>query len=89
MNRRLSKKINRKTIEIFLDWLKSVVDESRHEEINPKDYKSYVPENAYYWRQATLLNSIFTPRWIKRKLKRMHKANPSKRIQDYALSDFK
>ena len=89
MNRRLSKKINKKTIEIFLGWLKSIVDESQHKEINPKDYKSYVPENAYYWRKATLLNSVFTPRWIKRKLKNMYKANPSKRIEDYVLSDFK
>ena len=49
MNRRLSKRINKKTVEIFIEWLKTVVDESEHEKIDPKKYKEYIPDHAYYW----------------------------------------
>ena len=89
MNRRLSKRINKKTVDIFIAWLKTVVAESEHEKINPKEYKSYVPENAYYWRTATLLNSIFSPRWIKRKLKLKLRRNPLKPVEDYCLEEFR
>lgn len=89
MNRRLSKKINQKTIDIFIDWLGSVMSAEEASKIEKSKYKEYVPNNAYYYAHGSLKNSLFTPRWIKRKLKRMYKANPSKRIQDYALSDFK
>ena len=88
MNRRLSKRINKKTVEIFIEWLKTVVDESEHEKIDPKKYKEYIPDHAYYWSGNTLINSIFTPRWIKKKLKYMHRNSP-RAIEDYCLSDFK
>lgn len=89
MNRKLSKKINKKTIDIFLQWLKTVVPEEEAAKISPKDYKSYVPENAYYWNQTTLNNSMFSPRWIKRKLKHRLKNDPLRDVESYNLTDFK
>ena len=89
MNRRLSKKINRKTIDIFLEWLSNVLPEEEQKKLNRKEYKQYVPESAYYWSKFTRLNSMFTPRWIKRKLKLGLKRNPIKPIEDYCLEDLK
>ena len=42
MNRRLSKRINKKTVEIFIEWLKTVVDESEHEKINSKPSRAEI-----------------------------------------------
>jgi hypothetical protein len=89
MNRRLSKKINQKTIDIFLEWLSSVISEEQASQIVRKNYKEYVPENAYYWSKHTILNSVFSPRWVKRKLKRKLRQNPQKKLDSYCMNDLK
>lgn len=89
MNRRLSKRINQQTIDIFLEWLSSVITLQEGETIERKNYKQYVPHNAYYYDKFTLKNSLFTPRWIKRKLKLKLRDNPTKPIEDYRMADFK
>ena len=89
MNRRLSKKINKKTIDVFLQWLKTVVPEEEAAKISAKEYKSYVPEHAYYWDQRTIKNSLFSPRWIKRRLKEKIKETPLRDVESYNLADFK
>lgn len=89
MNRRLSKKINQKTIDIFLEWLASVVPEEQANKFVRKNYKDYVPENAYYFVEGSHKNSLFTPRWIKRNLKKRLRQNPSKSLDSYCATDLK
>jgi len=89
MNRKQSKKINKKVIDIFIEWIVSVVPQEEADKIVAKNYKQYVPKNAYYYKEYTLLNSLFSPRWIKRKLKRLQKANPEKPIDTYTMADLK
>ena len=89
MNRRLSKKINQKAIDIFLEWLSSVVSEEQAAQFVRKNYKEYIPDNAYYYVQGSHRNSLFTPRWIKRNLKRKLKQNPSKTLDSYCMADLK
>ena len=89
MNRRLSKKINQKAIDIFLEWLSSVVSEEQAAQFVRKNYKEYIPDNAYYYVQGSHRNSLFTPRWIKRNLKRKLKQNPSKTLDSYCIADLK
>ena len=89
MNRRLSKKINQKAIDIFLEWLSSVVSEEQAAQFVRKNYKDYIPDNAYYYVQGSHRNSLFTPRWIKRNLKRKLRQKPSKMLDSYCMADLK
>jgi hypothetical protein len=89
MNRRLSKKINQKTIDIFFEWLSSVISEEEANKLVRKNYKDYVPDNAYYYAQGTHKNSLFTPRWIKRNLKRKLRQYPQKKLDSYYMNDLK
>lgn len=89
MNRKQSKKINQKVIDIFIEWLTSVVPEEEAKKIVRKNYKQYIPPNAYYYKGYTIKNSLFSPRWIKRKLKRLKKQRPAVPISSYSMSDLK
>ena len=89
MNRRLSKKISQKAIDIFFEWLSTVVSEDQASQFVRKNYKEYVPDNAYYYVQGSHRNSLFTPRWIKRNLKRKLRQNPSKTLDSYCMADLK
>lgn len=89
MNRRLSKKINQKTIDIFIEWLSSVISKEEAAKLVRKNYKQYVPENSYFYKQGVHKNSLFTPRWIKRNLKRKLRQNPSKALDSYCMADLK
>ena len=89
MNRRLSKKINQKTIDIFIEWLGSVMSAEEASKIERSKYKEYVPSNAYYYAHGSLKNSLFTPRWIKRSLKRKLRQHPSKGLDSYCMADLK
>jgi len=73
MNRKLSKKIKKKSIEFLLDWLKTMLIESEAKKLSIKNYKNYLPQETHVFANGRLLVSSFTPRWFQNKIKNVLK----------------
>jgi hypothetical protein len=89
MNSKKLKKINRKTQELLLEWLYSLLEPEQRLEVTEDNYTSYLPKDDYVYVDRKMSLNYFTPKYVKKKLKRLVADNPSKDISSYVLSDIK
>jgi hypothetical protein len=89
MNRKTMKKINRHVSVISVQWLKSLMpNEEEADKITLDNYKNFLNQSPFYFRDNQIFNSSFTEKWTRRKLKKLFRRNPSKAIDSYNYSDL-
>lgn len=89
MNRKIMKKINRHVPVISVQWLKSLMPtEEVADTITLENYKQYLNQSPFYFKNKQIFNSSFTEKWTRRKLKKLFRRNPSKPIDSYNYSDL-
>lgn len=89
MNRKTIKKINRQVGPILVAWLKTLVSEEEAKKINLNNYKELLPDQTHVFANGKFFISIFSPRWVRKMLKRLVVKNPDKAIDSYTLEDIK
>jgi DNA-binding LacI/PurR family transcriptional regulator len=83
------KKINRHVSVISVQWLKSLMpNEEEADKITLDNYKNFLNQSPFYFRDNQIFNSSFTEKWTRRKLKKLFRRNPSKAIDSYNYSDL-
>jgi len=89
MNRKTMKKINRHVPVISVQWLKSLMpNEEEANKITLENYKTFLNQSPFYFRNNQIFNSSFTEKWTRKKLKKLFKKNPYKPIDSYIYSDL-
>ena len=84
MNSKTIKKINRHVAVISVQWLRSLMpNEEEASKITADNYKQFLNQDKFYFRDRQIFNSSFTERWTRRKLKKIYRKNPSKPIDSY------
>jgi len=83
------KKINRHVPVISVQWLKSLMpNEEEANKITLENYKTFLNQSPFYFRNNQIFNSSFTEKWTRKKLKKLFKKNPYKPIDSYIYSDL-
>ena len=89
MNRKIMKKINRHVSVISVQWLKSLMpNEEEATKITAENYRQYLKQSSFYFKDNQIFNSSFTEKWTRRKLKKLFRRNPSKPIDSYNYNDL-
>ncbi len=88
MNCKTMKKINRQAEIISVEWLHSIMPEGEADKINLKNFRQYLNQTPHYFKDKQFLNSAFTEKWTRQKLKKLFRRNPSKPIDSYNYSDL-
>lgn len=89
MNRKTIKQINKQVGPILVAWLKTLVSEEEAKKINLNNYKELLPDQTHVFANGKFFLSIFSPRWVRKKLKALVLKNPNKPINTYTLEDIK
>ena len=69
MNQKRSKEITERSNELFIEWLKSLLNETEAAKITMDNYRNYLPKQTHLYANKQLWLTAYTPRWIKNKLK--------------------
>jgi len=89
MNKKIMKDINRHIPFISVGWLRSLMpSEEEAEKITLTNYRQYLNQSPYFFKGEQLLNSSFTEKWTRRRLKKLYFKNPNKPILDYTYKDL-
>ena len=88
MNQKIMKQINQVKV-ISVEWLHSIMPEEEADKINLKNFKKYLNQTSHYFKDRQFLNSAFTERWTRNKLKDFYNQNPSRPIDSYTADDLK
>ena len=66
------KKINRHVAVISVQWLKSLMpNEEEANKITAKNYREYLKQSPFYFKDNQIFNSSFTEKWTRRKLRKL------------------
>lgn len=87
MNRKTIKKINKHVSFILVDWLKTLVSEEEAKQINLDNYKELLPDQTHVYTNNKFFLSVFSPRWVRKKLKHIVRLNPNKPINSITLEE--
>jgi len=70
MNGRQAKKIRKKSKELTVEWLQSLLPEEESVKITTQNFKDYMPEQTHVFANKKIMLSSFTHKWFTKKLKK-------------------
>jgi len=89
MNGKRSKELIEKSNELFIEWLKGLLNKTEADKITMANYRNYLPKQTHLYANRQLWLTAYTPRWIKNKLKRLIKRDPNKDISSITLEELR
>ena len=89
MNRKIIKQINKQVGPTLVAWLKTLVSEEEAKMITLNNYKELLPDQTHVFANNKFFLSTFSPRWVRKKLKRLVTEQPNRPINTYTLEDIK
>ena len=81
------KEINHHVDIILTLWLKSLVNEEEAEKINPDNYKQFMPSQTHIYTNDKYLLSAFSPKWVKKRIKKLAEKYPERSIHSFKLTE--
>ena len=83
------KKISRKTEELLVQWLGTLVSEEEMKQVNTKNIMKFMPDRDIHTSLSYGVRCVpFTPKWIRKQVKRMYKNTPEIDLSTVTLQDL-
>jgi len=73
MNGRKAKQIRKKSRELVVDWLKTMLVEEEIKKISTNNIEKYLPEEKHFYANNKFMISAYTPRWFAQRIKKFNK----------------
>ena len=87
MNEKKCKAISRQTENILVVWLKTLVSEEEAAKINHSNYKQLMPTQTHIKANGRFMQSVFTPKWVRKHLKRLVRRYPERAVFTFTLTE--
>jgi len=71
MNRKKSKQIKKKSHQLVVDWLQTMLVEEEQKKVNVNNFHKYLPEQTHIFVNKKLMVSSYTPRWFQKRIKKL------------------
>jgi hypothetical protein len=83
MNGKKSKQIRKKSRQLVVDWLKTMLVEEEVKKLSVDNIEKYLPDETHFYANNKLMVSAYTPRWFAQRLKKSNK-----KLQDITWQDI-
>ena len=88
MNSKQVKRVHRHVEVLLTEWLQEMLPEEQAEKITPNNFREYLPSDPYYWSNFKLNLNSYSPRWVKKYIKRIIKKSKNINIEDITIADI-
>ena len=83
MNGKKSKQIRKKSRQLVVDWLETMLVEEEVKKLSVDNIEKYLPDETHFYANNKLMVSAYTPRWFAQRLKKSNK-----KLQDITWQDI-
>ena len=83
MNGKKAKQIRKKSRQLVVDWLKTMLVEEEVKKLSVDNIEKYLPDETHFYANNKLMVSAYTPRWFAQRLKKSNK-----KLQDITWQDI-
>ena len=73
MNGRKAKQIRKKSKQLVIDWLKTMLVDEEREKVSVNNIEKYLPEQTHIYVNKKVMLSAYTPRWFTQRIKQSNK----------------
>ena len=88
MNSKVSKRISRQVVLLFIEWLKTLVSEEEAAKVNKNNVWQMAPKDKLTYRDMTAHLSVHSPKWIRKKIKILVRQKPDTDIESITMEDL-
>ena len=83
MNGKKAKQIRKKSRQLVVDWLETMLVEKEVKKLSVDNIEKYLPDETHFYANNKLMVSAYTPRWFAQRLKKSNK-----KLQDITWQDI-
>jgi len=83
MNGKKAKQIRKKSKQLVVDWLKTMLVEEEVKKLSVDNIEKYLPDETHFYANNKLMVSAYTPRWFAQRIKKSNK-----NLQDITWQDI-
>ena len=83
MNGKKAKQIRKKSRQLVVDWLETMLVEEEVKKLSVDNIEKYLPDQTHFYANNKLMVSAYTPRWFAQRLKKSNK-----KLQDITWQDI-
>ena len=83
MNGKKAKQIRKKSRQLVVDWLQTMLVEKEVKKLSVDNIEKYLPDETHFYANNKLMISAYTPRWFAQRLKKSNK-----KLQDITWQDI-
>ena len=73
MNGKKAKQIRKKSRELVVDWLQTMLIDEEKEKVSINNIEKYLPEQTHVYMNKKFRLSAYTPRWFAQRIKKSNK----------------
>ena len=88
MNSKVSKRISRQVVLLFIEWLKTLVSEEEAAKVNKNNVWQMAPKDNLTYRDMTAHLTVHSPKWIRKKIKTLVRQKPDTDIESITKEDL-
>ena len=88
MKKELLKRISRHTEVLLVEWIKSLVTEEEAEKVSLDNIDELLPDERHFFVGNQLVLSPNSPKWIRKQLKKLVKADSTITIEDVTIEEL-
>ena len=88
MKSKVSKRISRQVVFLFIEWLKTLVSEEEAAKVNKNNVWQMAPKDNLTYRDMTAHLSVHSPKWIRKKIKILVRQKPDTDIESITMEDL-
>ena len=83
MNGKKAKKIRKKSRQLVVDWLQTMLVKEEVKKLSVDNIEKYLPDETHFYANNKLMVSAYTPRWFAQRIKKFNK-----KLQDITWQDI-
>ena len=83
MNGKKAKKIRKKSRQLVVDWLQTMLVKEEVKKLSVDNIEKYLPDETHFYANNKLMVSAYTPRWFAQRIKKSNK-----KLQDITWQDI-
>ena len=83
MNGKKAKKIRKKSRQLVVDWLQTMLVKEEVKKLSVDNIEKYLPNETHFYANNKLMVSAYTPRWFAQRIKKSNK-----NLQDITWQDI-
>ena len=88
MNGKTSKRITRRTKQLLIEWVQSLLPEEEAKKVTKENIEHLLPDETHFFANNRIHLNAYSFKWIKKGIKRVIKQNPNIEIENVTMEQI-